>query len=321
VHKSHNNKLIKEMIGTSSVRLSVLDLIPVYPGASVTEAMKQAVRLAQTAERVGYTRYWVAEQHDMEMLACSNPEVVLSHIGAHTERIRLGSGAVLLPHYKAIKVAETFHMLAALYPGRIDLGLGRAPGGSAHLSIALSGNFLENVRHMPDTLRDLMQLLEGSYQLDGQTVTARPIPEVPPDVWMLGTNQKSAAYAAEFGTGFVFGQFMSDQDGAEVLGAYRRAFRPSALCSSARAIVAVGVICAETEQEALELAAEGAGLYRPRSMPGMVGTAGVSAGAGAGACASAGAGAGADAGAGAGAGAGLGDGEVELVQLPRRSIT
>lgn len=251
---------------TKIITLGVLDLIPVYPGTTASAALGQAVKLAQTAENNGYARYWVAEHHDMEMLACSSPEVVLAHIGAQTERIRLGSGAVLLPHYKAIKVAETFNLLATLYPGRIDLGLGRAPGGSAHLSIALSGNFLENVRQLPDTLRDLMLLLEGRYQLEGQSVTARPVPEIPPDVWMLGTNQKSAAYAAEFGTGYVFGQFMSDADGTEVLAAYRQAFQPSRLCPHARTIVAVGVICAETEEAALQLAAESASLFRPKAV-------------------------------------------------------
>lgn len=204
----------------------------------------------------------------MERLACSAPEVVLAHVGARTERIRLGSGAVLLPHYKAIKVAETFHTLATLYPGRIDLGLGRAPGGSAHLSLALSGNFLDNVRRLPETLGDLMQLLAGAFELDGVPVAARPIPPSPPEVWLLGTNRKSAAYAAEFGTGFVFGQFMSDEDGADIIRAYRQSYRPSRLQGSARAIVAVGVICADTEEAAHQLAAEGARLFRPPSPPG-----------------------------------------------------
>lgn len=105
------------------MKLSVLDLVPVLEGAGSSAALQQAVRLAQVAERLGYTRYWVAEHHDMPGLACTSPEVLLAHIGAHTERIRLGSGAVLLPHYKPVKVAESFHLLASLYPGRIDLGM------------------------------------------------------------------------------------------------------------------------------------------------------------------------------------------------------
>ncbi|MBW7462338.1 LLM class flavin-dependent oxidoreductase, partial [Paenibacillus sepulcri] len=106
------------------------------------------------------------------------------------------------------KVAESFHMLASLYPGRVDLGMGRAPGGQAHASMALSGNFIENIAQIPDKLRAITELLEQNYEYDGYPVTARPIPPEPPELWMLGTNSKSAAYAAEFGMGYVFGQFM-----------------------------------------------------------------------------------------------------------------
>lgn len=245
------------------MKLSVLDLVPVLSGADSVHALEQAVLLARTAEKLGYNRYWVAEHHDMKGLACTSPEVLLAHIGAHTQRIRLGSGALLLPHYKPIKVAETFHMLATLYPGRMDLGIGRAPGGSAHVSIALSGNFLENVRVLPERLQDLSQLLADNYHLEGEPVKARPTPPLPPEVWMLGTNHKSASYAAEFGTGYVFGQFMSDQDGVEVLSAYRREFRPSHLSKEPRVVVAVGVICADTEEEAKSLAVKAISWFRP----------------------------------------------------------
>ncbi|MFE5321342.1 LLM class flavin-dependent oxidoreductase [Paenibacillus sp. NPDC056579] len=237
------------------MKLSVLDLVPVIGGYDAAFALEQAVRLAQTAESLGYTRYWVAEHHDMPGLACTSPEVLLAHIGARTERIRIGSGALLLPHYSPLKVAESFHLLANLYPGRVDLGIGRAPGGSAHVTMALSGNFLEKVRQLPETLRELIELLQGSYELDGQPVTARPVPPAPPELWMLGTNRKSASYAAEHGTGYVFGQFMSDADGGEVIAAYRDAFTPSALCPAPRIIAAIGVVCAETDDEARSLAA------------------------------------------------------------------
>lgn len=120
------------------MKLSVLDLVPVIAPADASTAYMQAVKLAGQAEQWGYLRYWVAEHHDMPALACTATEVLLAHVGAKTERIRIGSGALLLPHYKPMKVAESFHMLAALYPGRIDLGIGRAPGGSANATIALS---------------------------------------------------------------------------------------------------------------------------------------------------------------------------------------
>ncbi|CAG7603662.1 Flavin-dependent trigonelline monooxygenase, oxygenase component [Paenibacillus solanacearum] len=245
------------------MKLSVLDLAPVFDGADAAGALAQASSLAQAAERAGYHRYWVAEHHDMPRLACTSPEVLLSHIGARTKTIRIGSGATLLPHYKPIKVAESFHMLSSLYPGRVDLGIGRAPGGSAHVMMALSGNFLENVRVLPQSIRDLTALLANEYVHEGEPVTARPLPPVAPEVWMLGTNRKSAAYAAEFGTGYVFGQFMSNLDGSQVLASYRENFRPSRLCREPRAIVAIGVICADSEEEAQRWAAEARRWFQP----------------------------------------------------------
>ncbi|MEW9700479.1 LLM class flavin-dependent oxidoreductase [Paenibacillus sp. SI8] len=245
------------------MKLSVLDLAPVFQQADAAYALQQAVILAQTAEKLGYSRYWVAEHHDMPGLACTSPEILLAHIGAYTKQIRLGSGALLLPHYKPMKVAESFHMLATLYPDRIDLGIGRAPGGSAQASIALSGNFLENVRQVPDSLQALLALLDNRYELEGQPVTARPLPARSPEVWLLGTNKKSADFAAKFGTGFVFGQFMSDRDPAEIIASYREQFQPSSRLPEPQVIAAVGVICGETEAEARGLAAEGAHWFKP----------------------------------------------------------
>lgn len=239
-----------------------MDLVPVIDKTDDMEALKQAVKLAQTAEACGYIRYWVAEHHDMTLLACTSPEVLLAHIGARTSRIRIGSGALLLPHYRPLKVAESFQLLASLYPDRVDLGIGRAPGGSAHATQALSGNFIENISKLPESLRSLMELLQGKYEFEGQPVTARPIPPVPPQLWMLGTNQKSAGYAADFGTGYVFGQFMSDVGAEEILPVYRDAFSPSELCPEPRVIVAVGAVCADTAEEAKELALSGAALFR-----------------------------------------------------------
>ncbi|WP_054956587.1 LLM class flavin-dependent oxidoreductase [Paenibacillus dakarensis] len=238
----------------SGITLSVLDLIPRQQNSSFEEALEQAANLAVQAEKWGYGRYWAAEHHDMSSLSCASPEVLLSHIGARTNTIRLGSGAVLLPHYSPLKVAENFRMLAALYPGRIDLGVGRAPGGSAHTSMALSGNFLDNVADMPNRVQALKALLNDSYTYEDVPVTAKPVPRISPELWLLGTNVKSAAMAAEFGTGYVFGQFMSDKNGAEVLRAYREAFQPSTLLEEPGSIIAIGVICAETEEEAAGLA-------------------------------------------------------------------
>lgn len=248
------------------LKLSVLDLVPRLGESSFEEALQQAVTLAQKVEAWGYGRYWAAEHHDLEHLSCASPEILLSHIGARTTRIRLGSGAVLLPHYSPLKVAENFRMLAALYPGRIDLGIGRAPGGSAHTSMALSGNFLGHVADLPQRIRALTELLEDRYHYEDVPVAAKPVPVTPPVMWMLGTNKKSAGYAAEFGTGYVFGQFMSDTDGAEVLHSYREAFELNAHLQEPCTMVAVSVVCAETEDQAKKLATQ---IPRPgqRTMP------------------------------------------------------
>lgn len=242
-------------------------LVPSFENETDTQALRHAIELARAAERLGYRRYWAAEHHDLPGLACTAPEVLLAAIGAHTGRIRLGTGALLLPHYKPLKVAEMFHLLAALYPGRIDLGIGRAPGGNAHVSMALSGNFLDNVRRLPESLRDVAALIRGDYEYDGQPVRARPTPSVPPELWLLGTNAKSAAYAAALGMGYVFGQFMSDTSGEDVIRSYRESFVASAFLPAPRAIVAVGVICADTEAEARELAAHVGKLFSSADQP------------------------------------------------------
>ena len=208
--------------------LGVLDLVPRLNGASAEHALQQAVLLAQQAEAWGYTRYWTSEHHDMAELASASPEVLLSHIGAKTDTIQLGSGAVLLPHYSSLKVAESFRLLASLYPGRIELGLGRAPGGGPHATMTLSGNYLQHVSDLPAKLASLTELLEDRFAYEGVPVSARPVPAIPLSLWMLGTNVKSASYAAQFGMGYVFGQFMSDSDGVEAVRRYREEFVPSA---------------------------------------------------------------------------------------------
>ncbi|MBB3110304.1 luciferase family oxidoreductase group 1 [Paenibacillus phyllosphaerae] len=256
-----NVVLTKDVIILPTLKLGVLDLVPVYGKLDDETALKQAVQLAQAAEELGYIRYWTAEHHGMPMLACASPEVLLAHIGARTNKIRLGTGALLLPHYKPLKVMENFHLLACLYPDRIDLGLGRAPGGSGPVSLSLSDNFIANIAKVPEALRTLLQLRDGTYKVEGESVIARPSPRIPPEVWLLGTNKKSAALAAENGTGYVFGQFMSDVNGVEVVQSYRTAFQPAAASPEPRIIVAIGVICAPTDAEAQRLAAEADALY------------------------------------------------------------
>jgi luciferase family oxidoreductase group 1 len=238
------------------VKLSILDQAPISSNQTPNEALNASMRLAQAGEALGYTRYWIAEHHDLPGLACSAPEVMISYIGANTKRIRIGSGAVLLPHYKPYKVAEVFNMLATLYPNRIDIGLGRAPGGSAEATNALSDNFLQQVWKMPNKVEDLLHFINNDFPDDHEysKVTASPIPQDTPMPWILGTSKKSALLAAENGVPYAFGQFMSEQDGAAIIQQYLDAFQPKKNGQFPQVLVTVSVICAETAEKADEIA-------------------------------------------------------------------
>ncbi|MGG4488177.1 LLM class flavin-dependent oxidoreductase [Metabacillus idriensis] len=254
------------------MKLSILDQAPIAQGASPQTALQESLKLAQLAEKTGYTRYWIAEHHDMPGLACPAPEVMLSYIGAGTSSIRIGAGAILLPHYKPYKVAETFHLLAALFPGRIDLGIGRAPGGSAEATMALSDNFLENVRTMPQKLKELLRFLHNDFPDEHMfsKIKASPIPADSPEVWLLGTSEKSGKLAAQTGIAYAFGQFMSDKDGAELLKGYKDSFQPKYELKQSKSILTVNAVCAETAEKAKEMASS-THLWRIQQLQGIIG--------------------------------------------------
>jgi luciferase family oxidoreductase group 1 len=232
------------------MKLSILDQSPISSNQSAKEALHESMKLAQAGEKLGYYRYWIAEHHDLPGLACSAPEVMLSYIGAHTNKIRIGSGAVLMPYYKPYKVAEVFNTLATLFPNRIDIGIGRAPGGSAEASNALSDNFLQQVWNMPNLVKDLLQFLDDDFP----KVAASPLPEIAPVPWILGTSKKSALFAAENGLSYVFGKFMSDNDGASIIQKYKDSFTPRKQGDHPTVILTVSAICAETNERAEEIA-------------------------------------------------------------------
>ncbi|MBZ5748911.1 LLM class flavin-dependent oxidoreductase [Metabacillus rhizolycopersici] len=238
------------------MKLSILDQSPISSSQTAKEALNESMKLAQAGEDLGYSRYWIAEHHDFPGLACSAPEVLLSYIGANTNRIRIGSGAVLLPYYKPYKVAEVYNMLATLFSNRIDIGIGRAPGGSAEASNALSDNFLEQVWGMPNTVNDLLHFLDGHFPEDHRyaKVTASPLPEISPEPWILGTSKKSALLAAEKGLSYAFGKFMSDNDGVAIIQEYIELFTPRKLGQRPNVILTVSAICAETNERAKEIA-------------------------------------------------------------------
>ncbi|WP_462413412.1 LLM class flavin-dependent oxidoreductase [Neobacillus sp. Marseille-QA0830] len=238
------------------MKLSILDQAPISANQTAQQALNESLKLAQAGEKFGFTRYWIAEHHDLPGLACPAPEVMLGYIGANTEKIRIGSGAVLLPHYKPYKIAEVFNLLATLFPNRIDLGIGRAPGGSAEASNALSDHFLQNVWGFPDKFKDLLHFLDRDFPEGHEfaKLSAAPVPPAAPETWLLGTSKKSALLAAELGLPYVFGQFMSDNEGEAIIQQYVANYKERKQGDKPNCIVTVSAICAETDERAEEVA-------------------------------------------------------------------
>lgn len=239
------------------VLLSVLDQSPIRSGQTPAEAIQETLKLAEAAEQLGYHRYWLAEHHSSDALAGSSPEILIGQVAARTARIRVGSGGVMLSHYSALKVAENFRLLETLFPGRIDLGIGRAPGADQLTARALAnGPGALPLEQFPRRIADLIGFLHDRLEPGHPFAGVRAMPAGPtaPELWLLGSSDASAAYAAYFGTAFSFAHFINSRGGEQIVQAYRRQFRPSALLAAPRASVGVFVICAETEAEARRLA-------------------------------------------------------------------
>ena len=244
------------MSPTPSLRLSVLDQSPVRPGASARQALLETTELAQLTDRLGYTRYWVSEHHNTTSLAGPAPEVLLAHLGAHTRRIRLGSGGVMLPHYSALKVAENFKMLEALHPGRVDLGIGRAPGADRLTAYALNPSNQFREEDFIEQLVDLQAYLRDDRTPETIHARVQAIPRIDtqPELWLLSSSGQSGHFAARLGMGFTFAQFINPQGGPAAVRQYRQQFRPSPELAAPLATVALFVLCADTEAKADELA-------------------------------------------------------------------
>lgn len=239
------------------LRLSVLDQAPISEGSSGADALRNSVDLAQLAESLGYTRYWVAEHHGTPALACASPEALIGPIAASTSRIRVGSGGVMLPHYSPLKVAETFSMLAGLNPGRLDLGVGRAAGTDPVTTFALQRDRRQaGPDDFPAQLFELMSYLDDDMPADHPFARLTLLPGRPevPELWLLGSSPQSGIWAAELGLPYAFADFINPH-GAEIAARYREEFTPSKNRPAPRTVVAVWAICAETDEEARRIAA------------------------------------------------------------------
>jgi len=238
------------------VRLSVLDQSPVSEGSTGADALRNTIDLAQLTDALGYERYWVAEHHGTPMLACAAPEAIIGPIAERTDRIRVGSGGVMLPHYSPLKVAETFSILSGLYPGRIDLGIGRAPGTDPMTMFALQRDRRQaGPDDFPDQLAELLAYLEGTLPDDHpfRRLAALPGGDERPEPWLLGSSPQSAIWAAELGLSYSFADFINPA-GAEIAALYRERFAEGERAQSPRVTVATWAICAETTDEAQRLA-------------------------------------------------------------------
>ncbi|WP_405897867.1 LLM class flavin-dependent oxidoreductase [Streptomyces sp. NBC_00727] len=275
--------------GTAPVPLSVLDLVTVGQGGTASQALRTGVEIAQLAERRGFHRYWVAEHHSMPGVASSSPAVILAHTAAHTERIRLGSGGVMLPNHAPLVIAEQFGTLEAMAPGRVDLGLGRAPGtdGATAAALRRTDRLNEGADDFPQQLMELTRFLDDDFP-DGHPyarIHAVPGPvqataeggvqsPARPPIWLLGSSGFSARLAGVLGLPFAFAHHFSAQNTVPALELYRDSFKPSTVLDAPYALIGVAALAADDEREARRQVLTGAlSMLRLRSgRPGLVPT-------------------------------------------------
>src|SRR6266536_407336 len=243
-----------------AVPLSVLDLAPVPSGKTAGEALRNSIDLAQKTEQLGYHRYWVAEHHNMPGIASSAPAVLIAHLAQATTTLRVGSGGVMLPNHSPLVVAEQFGMLEALHPGRIDLGIGRAPGTDQLTASALRRSADLSADDFPQDLGELIAYFYGTFPDEHPygRINAVPARGNPPAVWLLGSSGYSAQVAAVLGLPFAFAHHFSPANTLPALALYRQHFRPSTFLQQPYAMVAAAVVCAESDERARWLAAPSA---------------------------------------------------------------
>ncbi|MBS1853539.1 MAG: LLM class flavin-dependent oxidoreductase [Acidobacteria bacterium] len=230
------------------IPLSILDLSPIVEGATAADAFHNTLHLAQHAERLGYKRYWLAEHHNMPGIACAATAVVIGYVAGGTKTVRVGSGGVMLPNHSPLIIAEQFGTLASLYPGRIDLGLGRAPGTDMLAARALRRDLAASAARFPQDVQELLHLFEPAAP--GQAIRAVPGAGLRVPVWLLGSSLFSAELAAELGLPFAFASHFAPSEMIPALTLYRRYFKPSPYLDRPYAMLTVNVIAADTDAEA-----------------------------------------------------------------------
>ncbi|WP_406268275.1 LLM class flavin-dependent oxidoreductase [Streptomyces sp. NBC_00191] len=269
-------------IGTAPVPLSVLDLVTVGVGRTASDALRTSVDISRLAESRGFHRHWVAEHHSMPGVASSSPAVILAHLAAHTQRIRLGSGGVMLPNHAPLVIAEQFGTLEALAPGRVDLGLGRAPGtdGATAAALRRTERLNEGADDFPQQLAELTRFLDDDFP-DGHPyarihAVPGPVqgPSARPPIWLLGSSGFSARLAGVLGLPFAFAHHFSAQNTVPALDLYRESFRPSAVLDTPYALIGVSALASDDEKEARRQVLTGAlSMVRLRTgRPGLIPT-------------------------------------------------
>jgi luciferase family oxidoreductase group 1 len=239
------------------LQLSVLDQTPIRKGSDAPGALQETIRLAKLADRLGFTRYWLSEHHNTITLAGAAPEIMIARLAAETKQIRLGSGGIMLPNHSTLKVAENFRLLEALYPGRIDLGLGRAPGGDRLTAQLLNPSNTFDPQEYIKQIGDLHAFLAedptpGTY---GGKIRAIPHIDTRPEMWMLTSSGESAYLAAHFGMALCYAQFINPVGGPVAIKAYRQRFQPSAGLAEPIAAVGIFAFCSEDPQKVKEVEA------------------------------------------------------------------
>jgi len=236
---------------TKHIRLSVLDQSPVRKGVTAEQAVKETIELAKYTDQLGYTRFWVSEHHNTSSLAGSTPEVLLAYLGSQTKNIRIGSGGVMMPNHSALKVAENFRMLEALFPGRVDLGMGRAPGTDRLTAAMLNPSNQFREQDFIEQLYDLRNYFHDTGELGTPQSKIRAIPQVKtvPSMWLLSSSGQSGIFAAHFGMAFSFAHFINPTGGPEAVAAYRERFQPSDDLHEPQVNVAIFVFCSDDEEK------------------------------------------------------------------------